>query len=51
MNAGILVFPRLGIGAKNGESVSTNILSLSVWETISLRYDDFLNVIIPLNDM
>ena len=51
MNAGIFVFPRLGVGAKYGESVSTKILSLSTRETIFLKYEEFLNVIIPLKEI
>ena len=47
MNAGILVFPRFGTGAKNGESVSIKILFLSILDLIK-TIPFFLNLEILL---
>src|SRR4051812_44502761 len=46
-NAGSQGFPRCGTGARNGESVSTNIWSRGSHLAVSWRSWAFLNVTIP----
>ena len=51
MYDGSLDFPLYGKGAKYGESVSTNSLSIGIEETVSASSVEFLKVIIPLTEM
>ena len=45
--AGSLDFPRCGTGARYGLSVSTKTLSIGTFANISLRFWEFLKVIMP----
>ena len=51
MNDGSFFFPLLGTGAKKGLSVSISIESKGASLIISLKFDAFLNVIIPEIEM
>ncbi len=48
---GSLLLPLNGSGLRYGESVSINIFSIGTYFTTSLRSEDFLKVIMPLNEM
>ena len=48
---GSLLLPLFGIGAKYGESVSTNSLSIGIEDIVSESSFEPLKVIIPLIDI